>query len=74
MGAGFPPYDDAQDHRRPGRPRGRDIDQRLTNGVDVWVASALADGAPYLVPLSFDWDGAALLGVTPTDTARMETR
>ena len=25
------------------------------------MASASADGAPYLVPLSFDWDGEALL-------------
>jgi hypothetical protein len=29
------------------------------------VASASADGAPYLVPLSFDWDGEALLMATP---------
>ena len=26
------------------------------------------DGAPYLVPLSFDWDGEALLIATPTDS------
>jgi nitroimidazol reductase NimA-like FMN-containing flavoprotein (pyridoxamine 5'-phosphate oxidase superfamily) len=32
------------------------------------VASASADGEPYLVPLSFDWDGEALLVVTPTDS------
>jgi hypothetical protein len=32
------------------------------------VASASADGAPYLVPLSFDWDGEALLMATPTDS------
>ena len=25
-------------------------------------------GAPYLVPLSFDWDGEALLVATPTDS------
>ena len=36
--------------------------------IDVWVASASADGAPYLVPLSFDWDGEALLVATPTDS------
>ena len=29
------------------------------------MASASADGVPYLVPLSFDWDGAALLVATP---------
>jgi hypothetical protein len=32
------------------------------------VASASANGAPYLVPLSFDWDGEALLVATPTDS------
>jgi hypothetical protein len=32
--------------------------------VDVWVATASADGAPHLVPLSFDWDGQALLVAT----------
>jgi Pyridoxamine 5'-phosphate oxidase len=34
----------------------------------VWVASASPDGAPYLVPLSFDWDGEALLLATPRDS------
>ena len=48
--------------------RRRDTEQRLTHDVDVWVASASADGAPYLVPLSFDWDGEALLMATPTDS------
>ncbi len=32
------------------------------------MASASADGAPYLVPLSFDWDGETLLMSTPTDS------
>ncbi len=32
------------------------------------MASASADGAPYLVPLSFDWDGKALLVATPMDS------
>ena len=32
------------------------------------MASASADGGPYLVPLSFDWDGEALLVATPTDS------
>jgi hypothetical protein len=32
------------------------------------VASASADGAPYLAPLSFAWDGEALLMATPTDS------
>ena len=34
--------------------RRRDTDHRLIHDIDVWVASASADGAPYLVPLSFD--------------------
>ena len=48
--------------------RRRDTEHRLTYDIDVWVASASADGAPYLVPLSFDWDGEALLVATPTDS------
>jgi len=47
--------------------RRRDTEHRLTHDVDVWVATASADGAPYLVPLSFDWDGETLLMATPTD-------
>jgi len=48
--------------------RRRDTEQRLAQDVDVWVASASADGAPYLVPLSFDWDGEALLLATPANS------
>ena len=48
--------------------RRRDTEHRLTNDIDVWVASASPDGAPYLVPLSFDWDGEALLVATPADS------
>ncbi len=46
--------------------RRRDTEHRLTHHIDVWVASSSADGAPYLVPLFFDWDGEALLVATPT--------
>jgi hypothetical protein len=45
--------------------RRRDTERRLAHDVDLWVASASPDGAPYLVPLSFDWDGEALLLSTP---------
>jgi hypothetical protein len=48
--------------------RRRDTEHRLTHDIDLWVASASADGSPYLVPLSFDWDGEALLVATPTDS------
>lgn len=46
--------------------RRRDTEHRLAHDVDLWVASASADGTPYLVPLSFDWDGESLLVATPT--------
>jgi hypothetical protein len=48
--------------------RRRDTEHRLTHDVDAWVATASADGVPYLVPLSFDWDGEALLMATPADS------
>ena len=53
---------------RAGAQRRHDTEHRLTHDIDVWVASASVDGAPYLVPLSFDWDGEALLVATPTDS------
>ena len=48
--------------------RRRDTEHRLAHDVDLWVASASPGGAPYLVPLSFDWDGEALLLATPRDS------
>ena len=39
------------DPRSPAQRR-RDTEQRLAHDVDLWVASASADGLPYLVPLS----------------------
>ncbi|MFI6515245.1 pyridoxamine 5'-phosphate oxidase family protein [Spirillospora sp. NPDC050679] len=45
--------------------RRRDTEHRLAHDVDLWAASASPDGAPYLVPLSFDWDGETLLLATP---------
>jgi hypothetical protein len=48
--------------------RRRDTEHRLTHDIDIWVASVSAAGAPYLVPLSFDWNGATLLMSTPTDS------
>jgi hypothetical protein len=49
--------------------RRRDTEHRLTHDVDAWVASASPEGVPHLVPLSFDWDGEALLLATPADSA-----
>jgi len=45
--------------------RRKDTERRLTQDVDVWVATASPDGVPYLVPLSFDWDGRTLLLAPP---------
>ncbi len=41
--------------------RQRDTLDRLENDVDAWIATAAPDGTPYLMPLSFLWDGATLL-------------
>ncbi len=48
--------------------RRRDTEHQPPHDIDIWVASASADGAPYLVPLSFDWEDEALLVATPTDS------
>jgi general stress protein 26 len=42
---------------------------RLATDVDLWVATASADGIPYLVPLSYLWhDGRILLATTERST------
>ncbi|MFI6479140.1 pyridoxamine 5'-phosphate oxidase family protein [Nonomuraea sp. NPDC050663] len=53
--------------------RKHDTLQRLTDDVDVWVATADPGSAePYLIPLSFLWeDGTLLLG---TDAASRTAR
>ncbi|MER6072637.1 pyridoxamine 5'-phosphate oxidase family protein [Streptomyces sp. NPDC001817] len=54
---------------RTAAERKKDTLHRLENDVDVWVATAGPDGsAPYLVPLSFVWDGATLLIATPAES------
>ncbi len=46
--------------------RRRDTLLRLEVDSDCWVATADADtGTPWLVPLSFLWDGTSLLLATP---------
>ncbi|MBQ0905911.1 pyridoxamine 5'-phosphate oxidase family protein [Micromonospora sp. U21] len=60
------PHDQGADPRPPAQRR-RDTEHRLTHDIDVWVASASADGPPYLVPLSFHWDGETLLMATAAD-------
>ncbi|PZG01356.1 pyridoxamine 5'-phosphate oxidase family protein [Micromonospora deserti] len=49
---------------RSRQQRWKDTLHRLENDVDVWVATADPDGTPYLVPLSFLWDGDTLLLAT----------
>ena len=61
------PEPTAEDPRSRARRR-RDTEHRLRYDIDLWVASASTDGLPYLVPLSFDWDGEALLLATPADS------
>ena len=52
---------------RPGEQRKKDTLHRLEHDEDVWVATAPDDGSgvPYLVPLSFLWDGSTILLATP---------
>jgi hypothetical protein len=54
---------------RTRQQRKRDALHRLEHDIDAWVATAGADGGnPYLVPLSFWWDGRTLLVSTPADS------
>ncbi len=51
---------------RTSQQRKADTLRRLENDVDTWVATAdPGSGTPYLVPLSFLWDGATVLIATP---------
>ena len=54
---------------RTAQQRKADTLRRLENDVDTWVATAdPATGVPYLVPLSFLWDGATVLISTPASS------
>jgi hypothetical protein len=51
---------------RTSEQRKQDTLDRLEHDVDAWVATADgARGTPYLVPLSFLWEGNTLLIATP---------
>jgi hypothetical protein len=55
-----------QEPARTAKQRKQDTLRRLEHDEDAWVATAGEDGgAPYLVPLSFVWDGSTLLFATP---------
>lgn len=45
-----------------------DARAKLESEVDLWVASASANGDAYLLPLSYYWDGTTLTMATPTTT------
>ena len=49
------------DAPRPLSVRKQDTLRHLENDVDAWVATAAPDGTPYLMPLSFLWNGVSLL-------------
>jgi hypothetical protein len=55
---------------RPAEQRKQDTLNRLEHDEDVWVATAPDDGSgvPYLVPLSFVWDGSTILLATPANS------
>ncbi|MFC4906694.1 pyridoxamine 5'-phosphate oxidase family protein [Actinomadura gamaensis] len=54
---------------RSRRQRDDDTRHRLEHDVDVWVATADPAGTPYLVPLSFMWDGTHVLFATLANSA-----
>ncbi|MFJ4535564.1 pyridoxamine 5'-phosphate oxidase family protein [Streptomyces tibetensis] len=54
---------------RSAEQRKKDTLHRLDHDVDAWVATADGtSGAPYLVPLSFLWNGSYLLFATPASS------
>ncbi|MET9460406.1 pyridoxamine 5'-phosphate oxidase family protein [Streptomyces canus] len=55
---------------RSAKQRKQDTLNRLEHDEDVWVATAPDDGSgvPYLVPLSFLWDGSTILLATPANS------
>ena len=50
---------------RSAQQRKQDTLAMLAEPGDAWVATADADGAAHLVPLSYYWDGTGLLFATP---------
>jgi hypothetical protein len=54
---------------RSAEQRKKDTLNRLEHDVDAWVATADGtSGTPYLVPLSFLWNGSYLLFATPASS------
>lgn len=60
--------DTAEPAPRTAEQRKREVLERLDRETDVWVASADAEGLPYLVPLWFVWhEGAVWLSTRLTN-------
>jgi pyridoxamine 5'-phosphate oxidase-like protein len=54
---------------RTPKQRKQDALDRLERDIDAWVATAdKGSGTPYLIPLSFLWDGVTLLISTPSSS------
>ncbi|MFC9688465.1 pyridoxamine 5'-phosphate oxidase family protein [Kribbella sp. NPDC056951] len=51
---------------RPLATRKQDTLDRLEHDIDAWVATASPEGTPYLMPLSFLWNGTHLYLATAT--------
>ncbi|HEX6569463.1 MAG TPA: pyridoxamine 5'-phosphate oxidase family protein [Acidimicrobiales bacterium] len=59
----------AVDPPRPTAERVRHVLARLAADADLWVATASADGQPYLIPLSFLWHEGRVVMATPEHSA-----
>jgi hypothetical protein len=57
---------------RSGAERKRDVLARLAGDIDLWLATASAEGGVHLVPLSFVWHDERIVMVT-TATSRTVT-
>ncbi len=54
---------------RTSKQRKQDVLDRLEHDVDAWVATAeKVTGTPYLIPLSFLWEGGTVLLATPASS------
>ncbi|HEY3873274.1 MAG TPA: pyridoxamine 5'-phosphate oxidase family protein [Actinocrinis sp.] len=55
----------AKEPPRSAEQRKKDTLAKLEQEIDVWVATASADGEAFLVPLSYLWDGHTFALSTP---------
>src|SRR5829696_8037979 len=50
---------------KPMAERAKHARELLASEIDAWVCSASADGDAYVIPLTYEWDGTAMLFSTP---------